>query len=78
MTTINGDHAEVRANLVAMHLWADGYGDPHALERYFLAGGVLLAKAEKTASGWRISELALHNKWRTGSGFAAIVNHAYS
>jgi hypothetical protein len=78
VTTINGDDAEVRANLVAMHLWADGHGDPNALESYFLAGGVVRACAEKTSSGWRISELALRNTWRTGSGFAGIVNHPYS
>jgi SnoaL-like domain len=76
--TINGDDAEVRANLVAMHLWADGNGDPHALESYFLAGSVVQAKAEKTSSGWRISELVVRNTWRTGSGFASIVNHPYS
>jgi hypothetical protein len=78
VTTINGDDAEVRANLVAMHLWADGNGDPNALERYFLAGSVVQAKAEMTSSGWRISELAVHNTWRTGSGFAGIVNHPYA
>ncbi|GHO51373.1 nuclear transport factor 2 family protein [Ktedonospora formicarum] len=78
VTTINGDDAEVRANLVAMHLWADGHGDPNGLESYFLAGSVVQAKAEKTVSGWRINELAVHNTWRTGSGFASIVNHPYS
>jgi len=78
VTTINGDDAQVRANLVAMHLWADGHGDPNALESYFLAGGVVQAKAEKTSSGWRISELAVRNRWRTGSGWASIVNHPYS
>ncbi len=74
--TINGDDAEARANVVAMHLWADGNGDPNALESYFLAGGVVLAKAEKTSSGWRISELVLRNTWRTGSGFAGIAHTA--
>jgi uncharacterized protein involved in type VI secretion and phage assembly len=76
VTTINGDDAEVRANLVAMHLWADGNGDPNALESYFLAGSVAQAKAEKTLSGWRISELVVRPTWRTGSGFAAILNTA--
>lgn len=73
---INGDDAEVRANLVAMHLWADGNGDPNALEGYFLAGSVVQAKVEKTSSGWRISELVVRNTWRTGSGFAAILHTA--
>ena len=70
------DDAEVRANLVAMHLWADGNGDPHALESYFLAGSVVQAQTEKTSSGWRISELVVRNTWRTGSGFASILNTA--
>ncbi len=74
--TINGDDAEVRANLVAMHLWADGNGDPNALESYFLAGSVVQAKAEKTSTGWRISELVVRNTWRTGSSFDAILNTA--
>jgi hypothetical protein len=78
IVAINGDEAEVRANLVAMHLWADGNGDPNALERHFLAGSVVQAKAEKTSSGWRISELEVRNTWRTGSGFTSILNTASS
>jgi hypothetical protein len=76
--SVDVDEAEVRANLVAMHLWADGNGDPNALERYFLAGSIVLAKAEKTSSGWRISELVVRNTWRTGSGFASMLNTASS
>src|SRR4051794_28084631 len=35
--------AEFRANLVALHLWAEGHGDSNAdpNDNYFLAGGVI-------------------------------------
>ena len=35
--------AEIRANLIAMHLWAEGHGDPNANpnDNFFLAGGVI-------------------------------------
>ncbi len=66
------DVAAVRANLIAMHVWADGQGDPNALERYFVAGGVLRAQARRTAVGWRLTELQLRNVWRSGAGFEAM------
>jgi len=37
LVEIAGDEATIRANVMAMHLWADGYGDPNALERHFVA-----------------------------------------
>ena len=36
-----GEHARVRANVIATHLWAPGQGDPVALESHFTAGGVI-------------------------------------
>ena len=66
---IAGDEATVRANVMAMHLWADGFGDANALERHFAGGVVLRASARRTADGWRLTNLGGHNVWRDGSGF---------
>jgi hypothetical protein len=63
--------AEFRANLVAMHLWAEGHGDPNAdpNDNYFLAGGVITGHVILGASGWRITELTNQVSWRRGTGF---------
>jgi SnoaL-like protein len=63
--------AEFRANLVAMHLWAEGHGDPNAdpNDNYFLAGGVITGHVILEASGWRMTELANQVIWRRGTGF---------
>ena len=70
---LDGDGARLRANLVAMHLWADDARDPHTLHTHFLAGGVLHALAVRTGRGWRLSELSVRNTWRTGSGYGAML-----
>ena len=63
--------AEFRANLVAMHLWAEGHGDPSAdpNDNYFLAGGVITGHVILGASGWRITEITNQVSWRRGTGF---------
>lgn len=71
------DHAQAafRGNLVAMHLWAEGLGDP-TVERndnYFLAGGVLSGTATMTPDGWRITQLANEVIWRKGTGFQQVL-----
>ena len=66
---IAGDEATIRANVMAMHLWADGCGDPNGLERHFVGGVVLRASARRTTEGWRLTNLGGYNVWRGGSGF---------
>ena len=63
--------AEFRANLVALHLWAEGHGDPSAApnDNYFLAGGVLTGHVLLGASGWRVTEITNQVSWRRGTGF---------
>jgi|SRR5215471_11243163 len=75
---IAGDEATIRANVMAMHLWADGFGDPNALERHFAGGVVLRGSARRTTDGWRLTTLGGHNVWRGGSasGMMAQVNKA--
>ena len=70
--TLNDDaFAEFRANLVAMHLWAEGQGDPSLSpnDNYFLAGGVITGRMILGASGWRITEMTNQVSWRRGTGF---------
>jgi uncharacterized protein (TIGR02246 family) len=66
------DTIRVRANMQAMHLWADAHRDPHELQTHFVAGGVIQAVAVRTPTGWRLSELGLRPTWRTGAGLAAM------
>ena len=63
--------AEFRANLVAIHLWAEGHGDPNAdpNDNYFLAGGVITGHVILGASGWRMAEIGNQVRWRRGTGF---------
>jgi hypothetical protein len=70
---LDGDSARLRANLIAMHLWADQERDPHTLQMHFLAGGVLHALVVRTDGGWRLCELSMRTTWRTGSGYAAVL-----
>ena len=70
--TLNDDtSAEFRANLVAMHLWAEGHGDPNAdpNDNFFLAGGVITGHVILGASGWRMAEITNQVIWRRGTGF---------
>jgi hypothetical protein len=74
--TLNDDtSAEFRANLVAMHLWAAGHGDPNAEpnDNYFLAGGVITGQVILGVSGWRMTEIANHVSWRRGTGVQQIL-----
>ena len=70
--TLNDDtSAEFRANLVAMHLRAEGHGDQNAdpNDNFFLAGGVISGHVILGASGWRIAEITNQVIWRRGTGF---------
>jgi hypothetical protein len=63
--------AEFRVNLVAMHLWAEGEGDPNVdpSDNYFLAGAVITGYVTLGTDGWRIAELANEPAWLKGTGF---------
>ena len=75
VTLPDHEQAEFRGNLVVMHLWAEGLGDPTvpSQDNYFLAGGVLSGKAVLTTQGWRITHLANDVIWRKGTGFQQIL-----
>ena len=63
--------ATFRFNLVAMHVWAEDFGDATvpANDNFFLAGGVMTGEMELTELGWRIRKLLNTNVWRHGIGF---------
>lgn len=75
VTLHDHEQAEFLGNLVAMHLWAEGLGDPtvEPNDNYFLAGGVLSGKVTMTPQGWRITRVALEVTWRKGTGFQQIL-----
>ena len=75
VTLTDDAKAEFRGNVVAMHLWAAGLGDPNVPpnDNYFLAGGVLSGKAEMTTQGWRLTQLANDVVWRRGTGFQQVL-----
>ena len=76
ITLTDSTTATFRANLVAMHLWAEGEGDPSVdpKDNYFLAGGVITGQVTLVADGWRITEIANEPTWRQGTGFQQVLN----
>jgi hypothetical protein len=76
ITFIDSTTAGFRANLVAMHLWAEGEGDPGVdpKDNYFLAGGVITGHVALVADGWRITEITMEPTWRRGAGFQQVLN----
>ncbi|HVU15014.1 MAG TPA: nuclear transport factor 2 family protein [Phototrophicaceae bacterium] len=71
----DGSNANFRVNLVAMHLWKEGSGDPNVRQQdnYFLAGGVVSGSAVKTGAGWRILTIRNDVVWRQGVGFQEVL-----
>ena len=72
----DASNADFRVNLVAMHLWKVGLGDPNVSQHdnYFLAGGVVSGSAIKTSDGWRILKIRNDITWRQGVGFQEMLN----
>jgi hypothetical protein len=75
ITPKNDNLAGFRANLVAMHLWAEGKGDTSVdpKDNYFLAGGVITGIVSLGANGWRISEIRNEPTWIQGTGFQQVL-----
>ena len=78
IVNINNDIATLRSNIIANHLWADNENNPSLNNKYFLADGVLSAKAIKVDTRWRVSELKNRVIWRTGDGMKEILNFGRS
>lgn len=75
VTLHDHEQAAFRGNLVAIHFWADGLGDPTVdpSDNYFLAHGVISGKVAMTSQGWRITQLANEVIWRKGTGFQQVL-----
>lgn len=71
--SVKADSAEVRANLVAIHIWADTDPASKLSDSSFIAGGVVVAQAVRTPQGWRISKTTNNVIWREGTGFSEIL-----
>jgi hypothetical protein len=74
IVAINNNIATVRSNMIANHVWADNEDNPSLNNKYFLADGVLSAKAIKVDNDWRISELKNNVVWRTGDGMKEMLD----
>lgn len=67
---LDGDTARLRANLTAMHLWSDEESGPRNCKLIRRRRGISGPGATH-GRRWRLSELSLHNTWRTGAGLSA-------
>ena len=64
--SLDGSTANVRANLIAMHMWQGSKADANKLENFFIAGGVIHATLLQSGGQWRISQMSNAVLWRAG------------
>jgi SnoaL-like domain len=73
---IDESTANFRLNLVALHLWKEGFGDTTLprQDNFFLACAVISGSVIKTRESWRISKLRNDPVWIRGVGFQEMMN----
>ena len=64
--SLDGNTANVRANLVAMHMWRGSRTDANKLDNFFIAGGVIHATLMQSDGQWRITQMSNAVLWRAG------------
>ena len=64
--SLDGSTANVRANLIAMHMWQGSKTDANKPENFFIAGGVIHATLVQSDGQWRISQMSNAVLWRAG------------
>ena len=64
--SLDGSTANVRANLIAMHMWQGSKTDANKLDNFFIAGGVIHATLMQSDGRWRISQMSNVVLWRAG------------
>lgn len=64
--SIDGSTANVRANLIAMHMWQGSRTDANTLDNFFVAGGVIRATLVQSDGQWKISQMSNAVLWRAG------------
>jgi hypothetical protein len=63
---LDGRTANVRANLIAMHMWQGSKTDANRLDNFFIAGGIIHATLTQANGQWRISQMSNAVLWRAG------------
>jgi len=64
--SLDGSTANVRANLIAMHIWQGSHTDANKLDNFFVAGGVIHATLTQSDGQWKISQMSNAVLWRAG------------
>src|SRR5262245_1658359 len=64
--SLDGSTANVRANLIAMHMWQGSKTDANTLDNFFVAGGVIHATLTQSDGQWKISQMSNAVLWRAG------------
>ena len=64
--SLDGSTANVRANLIAMHMWQGSKADANKLDNFFIAGGVVQATLTQSDGRWKISQMSNAVLWRAG------------
>ena len=64
--SVDGSTANVRANLIAMHMWQGSNTDANKPDNFFIAGGVIHATLTQSDGQWRISQMSNAVLWRAG------------
>ncbi len=70
--SLDGRTANVRANLIAMHMWQGSKTDANKPDNFFVAGGVIHATLMQSDGQWKISQMSNAVLWRAG-GFRDIM-----
>jgi len=64
--SVDGSTANVRANLIAMHMWQGSKADATKPDNFFVAGGVIHATLIQSDGQWKISQMSNAVIWRAG------------
>jgi uncharacterized protein (TIGR02246 family) len=64
--SFDGSAANVRANLIAMHMWQGSRADANKPDNFFVAGGVIQATLIHSDGQWKISQMSNAVRWRAG------------
>ena len=64
--SLDGSTANVRANLIAMHMWQGSKADANKPDNFFIAGGVIHATLLQSDGQWKISQTSNAVLWRAG------------
>jgi hypothetical protein len=64
--SLDGSTANIRANLIAMHMWQGSKTDANKQDNFFVAGGVIHATLLQSGGQWRISQMSNAVVWRAG------------